>query len=306
MEIKSPVTGSNNVVPEREIPSSYIIERYKKELDMDVSKFFKNIKIVSIYKCLDTGYRFYYPLNISGDDSFYQKLEKFPWYYMDWKWEHEIAYGLVKKNDKVLEIGCARGTFIKKMKENGAVVEGLELNSDAVKECKEKDLSVYPETIEQFSKNKKNYYDTVCSFQVMEHVYDIKNFINSSLSVLKPGGKMVISIPNNDCLIMKSNDATLNMPPHHMGMWNMNSLIKLQYNFNMKLESIYLEPLQKYHLGFANEIAEKVVEKKLNEKLGPFSFILKNMANRLAFLGISSISEHIIGHSIIVVFKKNE
>lgn len=62
----------------------------------------------------------------------------------------------------------------------------------------------------------------------MEHVADIKSFIKYSLSVLKPGGKMVVNIPNNDCLMFGGKNIILNIPPHHMGMWNINSLIKLQ------------------------------------------------------------------------------
>lgn len=305
MITKSPITRSDNVVLEKEISSSFIIERYKKELNIDVSKFFHSIDKVFIYKCLDTGYRFYYPFNIFGDDYFYQELEKFPWYYMDWKWEHDIAAGFIRKNDKILEIGCARGSFLKKNKEKGAVVEGLEMNSGSLNECIKNGLSVYPDSIEKFSTNKKNTYDIVCSFQVLEHITDVKSFIDSSLFVLKPGGLMVISIPNNNCLMFNGENIILNMPPHHMGMWNISSLIKLQYYSNIKLDSMYLEPLQKYHLGFANKIAEKKVNKKLQQKFGHSSFLLKSIANRFAFMGISAVSEHIIGHSILVVFRKN-
>lgn len=303
--IKSPITGLDNITLEREIPSSFIIEQYKKELGVDVSKFFSGIERISIYKCLDTGYRFYYPFAVSGDDAFYQKLEKFPWYYMDWKWEHDIAENFIKKNDKVLEIGCAKGSFLKKIRESGGVVEGLEMNSDAMAKCVRDGLSVYPETIEKFSLNKKNTYDIVCSFQVLEHISDVKAFIESSLSVLKPRGLMIVSVPNNDCFMLKSNDQTLNMPPHHMGLWNMNSLIKLQNHFKMKIEAIHLEPLQSYHVGFTDKMVEQKLNDKLREKLGLFGALIKNMAKRFANLGVSAVSEYIIGHTILVVFRKN-
>lgn len=305
-KMKSPITGSNNVILEKEILSSFIIERYKKELCIDVSKFFKTIDKVSVYKCIDTGYRFYHPFNLSGDDVFYQELEKFPWYYMDWKWEHSIAESIIKKNDKVLEIGCASGSFLKKIKVGGAIVEGLEMNSAALKRGLSDGLTIHSQFIEDFSKGKDSAYDIVCSFEVMEHVTNIKSFINSSLSILRPGGKMIVSIPNNECLMFEGENIILNMPPHHMGMWDINSLIKLQNYFEMKIESIHQEPLQKYHIGFANKVTEKSVETKLRQKLGPFTFLLKNIANRFAFLGVSSVSNYIIGHTILVVFKKNE
>lgn len=304
--MKSPVTRSDNVSLEQEILSSVIIDRYQKELDINVYRFFKSIEKISVYKCNDTGYKFYYPFSLSGDNLFYQKLEKFSWYYMDWKWEHTISENIVCKNDKLLEIGCASGSFLKKLKTKGAIVEGLEMNSAALARGIADGLTIHSQSIEDFSKEKNSTYDIVCSFEVMEHVADIKSFIDSSLSVLKPGGKMIVSIPNNDCLMFKSMNITLNMPPHHMGMWDMNSLIKLQNYFDMKIESIHLEPIQKYHVGFVNKIAEKAVKIKLRQKLGPFSFLLKNIANRFAFLGVSSVADNIIGHTILVVFKKNE
>ena len=147
----------------------------------------------------------------------------------------------------------------------------------------------------------------------MEHVADIKSFMESSLAVLKLGGKIIVSVPNNDCLMFEGEDTILNMPPHHMGMWNINSLLKLQDYFNMRLEAIYLEPLAEYHLGYTNKIAEKAIEDKLKQKLGPVKFIanganffFKKIARCLAFWGISSVSKYIIGHSILVVFRKNE
>ena len=101
MKIRSPLTKLRNTQLEKVLETDFIIDCYKKQLNIDVSKYFKDIKKISIYKCLDTGYRFYYPLNIYGDGKFYESLEKHSWYYMDWKWEHEIASNIIKPKDRV-------------------------------------------------------------------------------------------------------------------------------------------------------------------------------------------------------------
>lgn len=304
MSIKSPVTGSNNVSFVKKISSSIIVDEYKK-LDIDVERFFIDKDSVSIYKCLDTGYLFYHPLDLTGDNLLYQKLEKFPWYYMDWKWEHEVASKFVKENDRILEIGCAKGSFLKKMKESGAIVEGLEMNPGALDKCTQKGLLASDVSIEKFSIDKKNLYDVVCSFQVMEHVEGVRDFLQSSISILKPGGLMIVSVPNNDSLIFRSNDVSLNMPPHHMGLWNLNSLIKLQKYFNIKVESVHIEPLQKYHAGYAMKIANENVLSKLYKKLGFLPRFLLPTIERFTYIGVSAVIEFMIGHSILVVFKKD-
>lgn len=304
--MKSPITGLNNVILEQEIHTSLIIERYKKELGMDVSKFFKSIDKISLYRCLDTGYKFYYPFNISGDSDFYQELEKFHWYYMDWKWEHTITLNVIKSQNKVLEIGCAHGTFLNRLKKTGAQVEGLEMNKGALDDCVKKGLKVLPDSIEKFSLNHSNTYDIVCSFQVLEHVSDVRGFIEASLTVLKPGGQLIIAVPNNSNFILKSGNVLLDMPPHHMGQWEMNSLIGLQDYFDMRIHEIHMEPLQDYHVSEAHKVAYEKLEQKLREKFGIFSKILYPIGKPFARLGVNAIKDLVVGHTILAIYKKNK
>ncbi|MEI6296917.1 MAG: class I SAM-dependent methyltransferase [bacterium] len=306
MEIVCPVDKTNNTILIKEIDPSVVVDLYKQQLKNDiVFPTIKNNKI-QLFRCVQCGYEFYYPFNLSGDDFFYQELEKLPWYYSDWKWEYSVVEKIIKENDSVLEIGCGAGKFIEKIKIKGANIEGLELNSNAVKKCKEKNLSVYLDSIEEFSQKKPLFYNVVCSFQVLEHINNVKSFLESSLKILKPGGLMIISVPNNDSFIFKQNNLCLNMPPHHMGLWNINSLIKLQDSFNIKLRNIFLEPTQREHLGFTEKIIEKKIIEKMKQKHIPILSFIKKIFVRLTNLGVSSVSEYIPGHTIIAIFKKNE
>jgi 2-polyprenyl-3-methyl-5-hydroxy-6-metoxy-1,4-benzoquinol methylase len=224
---------------------------------------------------------------------------------MDEKWEHKIALEYVKSSEKVLEIGCARGGFLKQLRKKNVTADGLEMNSDALNESKKIGLSVYSDSIETFSQKKISSYDMVCSFQVLEHVADVKSFLDASLASLKRGGRMIISVPNNDSIIMDTDDGgLLNGPPHHMGRWNMNSLIALQNHFNIRVESIHLEPLQKYHLAYALRMANTNVAKKLLKKVGFLSPLFTKASHLITYAGISAVSKYIVGHSIVIVFKK--
>ena len=75
MELKSPVTYSNNVTLLRSFDVEKIIALYIKETRVDVSRFFDELKEIELYQCNDTGYRFYYPFTIYGDDKFYQEFK---------------------------------------------------------------------------------------------------------------------------------------------------------------------------------------------------------------------------------------
>ena len=99
--ITSPLTKSTNVVLVKQIKTKQIINDYK-QFNIDVSGYVKELTKVSIYKCNDTGYTFYYPLNLSGDSKFYEHFQLFDWYYMPWKWEHEQAYNIIKPNNETM------------------------------------------------------------------------------------------------------------------------------------------------------------------------------------------------------------
>lgn len=296
---KSPLTKSLNVALQRNIPCSFIIEGYKNYYKLDVKKYFKNRKNIQIYKCLDSSYKFFYPFFIAGNSDFYEQLQKIDWYYMDWKWENTIVRRLIKSTDKVLEIGCGKGAFITKLTENGIACCGLELNSKAAKKCRQAGLNVLEESIQEHSKNYKKTYDVVCSFQVVEHIANIKAALQSSVDVLNEGGKLFISVPNNDSFLGYDEYNFLNMPPHHMGLWGVESLTSLERIFKIKLKNIYIEPLQKYHYRYYISVKKNLrkvkyywMGKYLNIINKPIDFMITRFFSRY-ITGFTILAEYI-------------
>jgi len=309
--IVSPITNSNHVKLLKSIDVNEIIILYKNQLKIDVSKYFINIKKVEIYECLDTGYRFYYPLNLDGDSKFYEELAKLSWYYMPWKWEHDIAKNIIDKKDKVLEIGSGYGDFISNLTENGFNIVGLELNEKAPMIGKKKGITIYNQTIQNFSLNTMQRFDVICTFQVLEHIANVSEFINAALSVLKPRGKFIISVPNNESLIIKTNDLIpTNAPPHHLGLWDHNSLIKLHKYFNLSVESILFEPLQKYHEGYLESFLQNSPclskESSRLEMLPYLKNIFSKNKNNHIKRSVTCISPYIHGHTVMAVYSKND
>ena len=71
---------------------------------------------------------------------------------------------------------------------------------------------------------------------VLEHIYDVKSFLEASLKVLKPEGKIIIGVPNSEPYFLGYDKyCTLNLPPHHMGLWNKKVFDKLAALFNLKI-----------------------------------------------------------------------
>lgn len=107
--------------------------------------------------------------------------------------------GLVGENRSVLEFGCATGYFSRMLSEKGCHIVGVEINSDAAKQaqkyCDEiivADLDFTPlsEILPQRT------FDVAIFGDVLEHLRDPWQVLESVRNHLNPGGFIVASIPN--------------------------------------------------------------------------------------------------------------
>jgi 2-polyprenyl-3-methyl-5-hydroxy-6-metoxy-1,4-benzoquinol methylase len=242
-KVLSPITLKEAKQTE-EVSIKRIIDLYSSDFGMDVTKQFEDTTNLYLYECLDTKFRFFYPF-CDGDASFYEELQaKQKLYYPPWKWENQVAYDYAEPSSKVLDIGCGAGFFLAKVKKDKQCeILGLEFNEKAMQRCIENNVNVKNESIQSFAERNTASQDLITFFQVLEHITDIKSFIHAATKALKNGGSLVIGVPNNDPYLYHSlYGTTLNLPPHHAGLWNGESLAKLGPIFNLKVEKIVEQP----------------------------------------------------------------
>ncbi|MBW4682215.1 MAG: class I SAM-dependent methyltransferase [Microcoleus vaginatus WJT46-NPBG5] len=236
-----PLSSSSEVVLIEKIKVKDIINIYNKQLKFDVSKEFKSIKEIGFYHCIDSDLRFFFPL-MSGSEAFYEKLQKFDWYYMDDKPEYEYAKQFVKDSDVVLEIGSGKGAFLKKLSTRDYV--GLEFSKEATNLAAKEGICIKNESIQTHAIENTNTYNVVCAFQVLEHVEEVYSFIESSTRCLKPGGLLIYSVPSVDSYSKYVSNFILDMPPHHVTRWSDQALKNIARYFPLELVEIWHEPLQ--------------------------------------------------------------
>jgi 2-polyprenyl-3-methyl-5-hydroxy-6-metoxy-1,4-benzoquinol methylase len=301
MNLKSPIDRESDVQHLRDIKVKEIVSLYK-SFNIDVTKYFHDLEIISVFKCERTNYEFYYPFNLEGDSAFYEHFQSFDWYYMPWKWEHKVTMQYINNGMNILEVGCGHGAFLNKVSElynlNDCV--GLEINQTALKISSK--WKIVNQFVQDYEIDNKEKFDLVCSYQVLEHVSDVFQFITSKINCLKPGGKLIISLPNNESFLKNSNFC-LNMPPHHMGKWDSNSLTALEKLFSINLIKLHYEELQEYHIDsyiyskyYAkyNRLFGKIV-RKIDRMTGKYNKLIKYVKTQ---------KNNIIGHTILAVFEK--
>ena len=112
----------------------------------------------------------------------------------------EKHYG---KKGSVLDIGCATGTFLKNMQDNGWQAVGIELNAVASDYARSTlNLEVHTGMLEDITFPDDNF-DVVTLWDVFEHVINPKATLNEIRRILKPNGMVVIATPNPKSLEAK-------------------------------------------------------------------------------------------------------
>jgi 2-polyprenyl-3-methyl-5-hydroxy-6-metoxy-1,4-benzoquinol methylase len=113
------------------------------------------------------------------------------------KWRLDLIRK-VKPSGKLLEVGCARGDFLRVARESFDA-SGVEPNPELANSASEV-APVYRDIIER---TPWNGFDVVASFHVIEHVDSPRSFIRAAAERLKTGGLLVIETPNIDSLPFK-------------------------------------------------------------------------------------------------------
>ncbi|WP_446879005.1 class I SAM-dependent methyltransferase [Phormidesmis sp. 146-33] len=311
MSILCPLSGESDVFLIDKIKAASLKKVYRQSyLKLDISSELEKVQEIGFYHCTKSDLRFFYPA-VSGSEKFYEKLQKFDWYYTDDKYEYEYVKNLIKRTDSLLEIGCGSGTFAEKITVQNYI--GLELGERAQTMATQKGFTVLREFVEEHAVSKSGYYDVVCAFQVLEHVANVRSFIEASLQCLKPGGLLIYSVPSADSFYALLTNNVLNIPPHHVTWWSDKALMYVADFFDLKLISIHHEKLSPLHRkGYLAYILTQRLKQlfSIRERLLDDSLIYRLISKFSTLIslflepGLQDDRALPVGHSVIVVYQK--
>ncbi len=102
---------------------------------------------------------------------------------------------------KLLDIGCGGGLLCEPMQRLGATVTGIDAGKKNIAiaslHAKQSGLKInYRHQLPEDLTKTKDTFDVVLNMEVIEHVKNVDTFLKSSVSLVKPGGLMVLSTIN--------------------------------------------------------------------------------------------------------------
>lgn len=109
----------------------------------------------------------------------------------------------IKPNDRVLDVGCGRGFYLRSVKEIEPMADiyGVDLNDKYLAKAKKTVNGLNIKIIKGDILNlpfKNNFFNKVIASEILEHVDNDERAILEIHRVLKPGGSVLITVPNKD------------------------------------------------------------------------------------------------------------
>lgn len=109
----------------------------------------------------------------------------------------------VYSRGKILDVGCGLGFFLEAAREKGWEVEGVEVSKHAVSYIlRNLKIRVFQGTLES-QHLPGNSFDVVTLFQLVEHLVNPLQTLSEVKRLLKPGGLVVLTTPNQGSIVAK-------------------------------------------------------------------------------------------------------
>lgn len=307
-----PLCKSSHTKLLNRVQSETLLKLHKEFLGFSPDSLFEGVVSLDVLQCINCGLKFYDPM-VSGDSDYYGALSKKEWYYgHDGKSEFLAVQRVLEKGSRVLDIGSGIGRFSEYA--DGCVYTGIELSKNACEEAQRLGRNVIKRDLFELARSEPESFDVAVCFQVMEHITEPVPFCDAISKLVRSGGLIVIATPNNDSPIFANYNQNLNAPPHHVLLWNQQSLQKLAEVTDLDVVAVHKEELQDIHLKLYRK---GVILGWLQKRIGypkPFSFsdgAFHKIESRIVLLFVSIFRrlfpksfEFGDGHSITIIMRK--
>ena len=172
------------------------------------------------------------------------------------------------ETNSLLEIGSGFGTFCSEVKARNIFdrIVAVEPSASLAETCREKGIEVIEKPVEQIQLGSEDLFDVIANFEVIEHLFAPAEFVEAAVSLLKPGGLLMLTCPNGKGFDVETLGALSDTVDHeHLNYFNQKSI-------GILLESRGLEVLESSTPGVldADLVRNKILSGEFDASNQPF------------------------------------
>ena len=161
----------------------------------------------------------------------------------------------------LLDIGCGTGEFLNTMKQAGWTSLGLEPDPGARQQAIEHfQLDVHPS--DHLFQLAAKQWDVITMWHVLEHVHRLHPYLDKIYELLKPGGKLIIAVPNYqslDAAKYESAWAAYDVP-RHLYHFSPEAMQRLLSDHGFQWSTLKTMPFDAFYVSL---LSEKYIHGKL-------------------------------------------
>lgn len=139
---------------------------------------------------------------------------------------------------RILEVGSGLGYLTYALKKAGYDCLGIDVSLRAVEAARRDFGDFYVQMdIMEMSTEKEETFDFIIATELIEHVANPKALVEKAQSLLKPGGRLILTSPNKDlypdCFVWHTD-----LPPVHLWWFSKNSMRALAWHLRMTVRFV--------------------------------------------------------------------
>lgn len=193
-------------------------------------------------------------------------------------------------NGRLLDIGCAWGGYLGRMRELGWEVHGIELNAEAARHARE-ELGLIHVRAGSFADldYPDGFFDVVHMSMVLEHLHDPGEALRRIHRLLRADGQLILSVPDIsgfEARLFKDKCYTLQVP-QHLSHFSPETATKLLCQTGFSVEEIIHQKAKRDIIQSAAYLENRTLSRLLDSSLVR-SLILGPLVAVLAALGKTS------------------
>lgn len=264
----------------------------------------------NLLECSDCHLQYFHPAAPGSDDFYSQLTQTSPNYYCTEKWDFQFAKRYAAGANSLLDVACGSGHFLETLRGITQRRVGVDTNPHAVRTATANSLEVHLATLEDFALTHHNIFDVVTAFQVLEYLGSIADFARAAYDCVKPGGLLIVTVPNRDRR-NREDFEPLDHPPHHISRWSEQQFERVAKMLGASLVHIEREPMSSAQMVVALRNREMM---RIPKSIPGRNYIIKAISRAILAFPISHVfyaidmprKLELYGMSMAAVLKKPE